>query len=111
MSIKDLLSTQFRYPLPAPPPFYSIQFDTNSMVIQVESQYVSVTGIPNPATYGITNPLVQVSMISTGVQNDDVQTCGYSNYDPVAGTLEIIVNNVTDATTRFLILVTQSTDV
>ena len=111
MSIKDLLSNQYRYPLPAPPPFFSIQVDTNSMVIQVETQYVSVTGIPNPAAYGITNPLVQISMITTGFLNDDLQTCGYSNYDPVAGTLEILVNNCFNATTRFLIFVTQSTDV
>jgi hypothetical protein len=81
------------------------------MLLQVPSQYVNVSGMPNPAIYGITNPFVQVSMVSTGVANDDVQMCGYSNYDPVAGTLEILVNNVTDATSRFLVFVSQSSDV
>ena len=111
MSVKDLLSNQFRYPLPSPPPFFTHVHDTNSMVLQVASQYVSVTGMVDPSTLGITNPLVQVTIVSTGVQNTDIQLAGYSNYDPVAGTLEIIVNNVTDATTRFLIFVSQATEV
>jgi hypothetical protein len=111
MSIKDLLSNQYRYPLPAPPPYFADVFDTNSMVIQTASQYVNVTGIPNPAPYGITNPSVQVSIVSTGVANDDVQLVGWSDYNPSAGTLAILVNNVTDATTRFLIFISQSTDV
>jgi len=110
MSIKDLLWNQYRYPLPAPPPFYSVQFDTNSMILQTASQYVNVTGIPDPATFGITNPLVQVSLISTGVLNANVQLAGYSDYNPTAGTLAILVNNVTNATTRFLIFISQSTD-
>jgi hypothetical protein len=109
MSIKDLLTNQYQYPLPAPAPFFTHVHDTNAMVLQTDSQYVNVTGIPDPADFGITNPLVQVTIISTGVQNDDVQLAGYSDYDPVAGTLEIIVNNVTDATTRFLIFISQST--
>ena len=111
MSIKDLLFNQYKYPLPAPPPFFSIQFNTNSMVLQTATQYVNVTGIPNPATYGITNPVLQVSLISTGVQNTDVQLVGWSDYSASAGTLAILVNNVTDATTRFLIFVCQSSDV
>lgn len=111
MSIKDLLYNQYRYPLPTPPPYFTHVHDTNSMLIQVDSQYVNVTGMADPTIYGITNPNVQVSMISTGLLNDDLQTCGYSNYDPVAGTLEILVNNCADATSRFLIFVSQSTDV
>ncbi len=111
MSIKDLLSNQFRYPLPTPPPYFTHVHDTNSMVIQIESQYVNVTGMVDPSTLGITNPLVQVTIVSTGFQNTDIQLAGYSNYDPSAGTLEIIVNNCQDATTRFLIFVSQATDV
>jgi len=108
MSIRDLLWNQYQYPLPAPPPYFSDVFDTNSMVLQTASQYVNVTGIPNPANYGITNPVIQVSLISTGVLNADVQLVGFSNYNPAAGTLEILVNNVTDATTRFLIFISQA---
>jgi hypothetical protein len=111
MSIKDLLWNQYRYPLPAPPPYFTHVHDTNSMIISVNSQYVNVTGIADPLAYGITNPNVQVSMISTGFQNSDLQMCGYSDYDPVAGTLDILVNNCSDATTRFLIFISQSTDV
>lgn len=111
MSIKDLLSNQFRYPLPAPPPYFTHVHNTNSMIISVNSQYVNVTGMPNPIPFGITDPFVQISMISTGFQNTDVQMCGYSNYDPAAGTLDILVNNCSDATSRFLIFVSQSTDV
>jgi len=111
MSIKDLLSNQFRYPLPAPPPYFTHVHDTNTMILSVNSQYVNVTGIANPIPFGITDPFVQISMISTGFQNTDVQMCGYSNYNPGAGTLDILVNNCSDATSRFLIFVSQSTDV
>jgi len=110
MSIKDLLWNQYRYPLPAPPPFFSDVFDTNAMVIQTATQYVNVTGIPNPATYGITNPIVQVSMVTTGALNANVQLVGWSDYNPSAGTLAILVNNVTNATTRFLIFISQGSN-
>ena len=111
MSIKDLLSNQYRYPLPAPPPYFAAVWDTNSMILQPECQYVNVSGLPNPAPYGITNPVIQVSIVSTGVANDDVQLVGWSDYNSALGTLAILVNNVTDATTRFLIFISQSTDV
>jgi hypothetical protein len=104
------LSNQYRYPLPAPPPYFSDVFDTSSMLIQTNSQYVNVTGIPNPAIYGITNPIVQVSLVSTGVLNTNVQMSGWSDYNPAAGTLAILVNNVTVATTRFLIFISQGSN-
>ena len=111
MSIKDLLYNQYQYPLPAPAPFFTYVHDTNSMLLQINSQYVNVTGIPDPAAYGITNPVIQVSMVSTGVLNDDVQMVGWSDYSATAGTLAILVNNVTDATTRFLIFICQSNEI
>jgi hypothetical protein len=111
MSIKDLLYNQYQYPLPAPAPFFTHVYDTNSMLLQINSQYVNVTGIPDPAAYGITNPVIQVSMVSTGVLNDDVQMVGWSDYSASAGTLAILVNNVTDATTRFLIFICQSNEI
>jgi hypothetical protein len=80
------------------------------MVLTLNTQYVNVTGIPNPATYGITNPIVQVSMVSTGVLNANVQLVGWSDYNPSAGTLAILVNNVTNATTRFLIFISQGSN-
>jgi hypothetical protein len=111
MSIKDLLYNQYRYPLPAPAPFFTHVYDTNAMLIQTASQYVNVSGIPDPAAYGITLPVIQVSIVSTGVLNDDVQLVGWSDYSATAGTLAILVNNVTDATTRFLIFICQSNEV
>jgi hypothetical protein len=111
MSDKDLLWNQYRYPLPAPAPFFTFQFNTNAIPLSPNSQYVFVSGIPNPATYGITNPILQVSMILGSVGNNDLQLCGYQDYNPVAGTLAILVNNITNANSSFLIMVAQSTEV
>lgn len=111
MSDKDLLWNQYKYPLPAPPPFFTHQYATNLITISPNSQYVFANGIPNPAIYGITNPIVQVSMILGTVGNNDIQLCGFQTYDPVAGTLEILVNNITNADISFLIMVSQSTEV
>jgi hypothetical protein len=110
MSVKDLLANQYKYPLPAQPPFYVYQWDTNAIPISFNTKVVPVSGIPNPAIYNIDVPIVQVSMITTGFQSPDIQLCGFQNYDAVAGTLDILVNNITNATSRFLIFVSQSTE-
>jgi hypothetical protein len=107
MSIKDLLSNQYRYPLPAPPNFFTFEFTTSSIPISADSKYVMVTGMPLASTYSITDPVVQVSMITSGAPNPELQLAGYQNYNPVAGTLEILVNNIDDATSKFLIFVCQ----
>jgi hypothetical protein len=110
MSVKDLLANQYKYPLPAQPPFFVYQWDTNAIPLSANTKVVPVSGIPDPAIYNIDVPIVQVSMISTGFQNSDIQLCGFQNYDAVAGTLDILVNTITDATTRFLIFISQSTE-
>ena len=110
MSLRNLLTNQYIYPLPAQPPFFVHQWDTSAIPITPNTKIVPVTGIPDPAIYNIDAPLVQVSLISTGFQNPDIQLCGFQNYDAVAGTLDILVNTITDATTRFLIFVSQSTE-
>jgi len=107
MSIKDLLSNQYRYPLPAPPNFFTFEFTTSSIPISADSKYVLVTGMPPASNFSITDPVVQISMITSGAPNPELQLAGYQNYNPVAGTLEILVNNIDDATSRFLIFVCQ----
>lgn len=110
MSVKDLLANQYKYPLPAQPQFYVYQWDTSAIPISFNTKVVPVSGIPNPAIYNIDVPIVQVSMITTGFQNPDIQFCGFQNYNAVAGTLDILVNNITNATSRFLIFISQSTE-
>jgi len=110
MSVKDLLANQYKYPLPSQPPFYVYQWDTSAIPISFNTKVVPVSGIPNPAIYNIDVPIVQVSMITTGFQNPDIQFCGFQNYNAVAGTLDILVNNITNATSRFLIFISQSTE-
>jgi hypothetical protein len=107
MSAREVLINQYRYPLPAPPPFFVFEFNTSSIPITANTKVVPVTGMQDPANFGITLPVVQISMITTGFQNPDIQLCGYQNYNPTAGTLDILVNNIYNATTRFLIFVSQ----
>ena len=111
MSIKDLLWNQYRYPLPAPSPFFSYQWDTNAIPLSANTKYVPVTGMPPASQFGITDAIVQIAMITTGFLNDDLQFVGYQNYDLEAGTLDILVNTITNATTRFLIFVVQKSGV
>jgi hypothetical protein len=107
MSIKDLLSNQYKYPLPAPSPFFSFDFSTSSIVLSPDTKYVLVTGMPPASNFFITDPVVQISMITSGAPNPELQLCGYQNYNMAAGSLEILVNNIDDATSRFLIFVCQ----
>jgi hypothetical protein len=110
MSARDVLVNQYRYPLPAPPPFFVYEWNTNAIPISANTKEVPVTGLPNPADFSIDKPVVSISMITTGFQNPDIQLCGYQNYNAVAGTLDILVNNIFNATTRFLIFVSQESD-
>ena len=111
MSVKNLLTNQYHYPLPAPPPFFVHSFDTNAIPLSLNTKVVPVTGIQDPTGFGITLPVVQIAMIAGALANPDLQFCGYQNYNAVAGTLDILVNTITSATSRFLIFVSQESDV
>jgi len=110
MSVKDLLTNQYHYPLPAPPPFFVQVWDTNAIPLSVNTKIVPVTGIQDPADFGITLPVVQVAMIAAATANPDLQLCGYQHYNAGAGTLDILVNTITNATSRFLIFVSQESE-
>lgn len=90
MSIRQVLADQYQFPLPNSTPMLTLDVLNNVVALQDNAQYVNVN-FPPLEELGLDPLTVQVFATATGSATSTAILSGLTNFDPLAGTLDVAV--------------------